>query len=174
MDLNVKKLCRLCLRASDDVVNIWGTYHDSAIASTLEKHFWFQVRRRLSIESHFTTNETSFPILQIDKNDGLTEWICQFCWTQTKTFHDFYIQVEQYQKKCFWGSMKGDCDEANEIDERNDLASDLVIVKVEEPDLTLQTIDSQIREVFEDPASDCSDNPNRSTFFFESTFRCHR
>ncbi len=44
MDFNTKKLCRLCLQSSDDVINIWQTFNDSTIASILAKHFWFQVR----------------------------------------------------------------------------------------------------------------------------------
>lgn len=29
-----------------------------------------------------------------DKNDRLPEWVCEICWIQTKTFHNFYKRLE--------------------------------------------------------------------------------
>ncbi|XP_037044358.1 transcription factor grauzone-like isoform X2 [Bradysia coprophila] len=66
-------VCRLCLESSDDdLLNIFEKFQDSTIALVLAKHFWFQ----------------------IDKNDGLPEWVCEICWIQTKTFHNFYKRLE--------------------------------------------------------------------------------
>ncbi len=44
MDIDKKlNICRLCLKSSDDIVNIWNSFQDSTIASILSKHFWFEV-----------------------------------------------------------------------------------------------------------------------------------
>ncbi|KAG4071025.1 hypothetical protein HA402_001462 [Bradysia odoriphaga] len=72
MDSMSTKLCRLCLESSDEMLNIFENPQNSTIPSILIKHFWFQV----------------------DKNDGMPEWLCEICWIQTKTFHHFYKRVE--------------------------------------------------------------------------------
>ncbi|XP_037047667.1 zinc finger protein 93-like [Bradysia coprophila] len=117
---NQPQLCRLCLRTIEDVVNIWETFQDSTIATVLAKHFWFQ----------------------LNKNDGLTEWLCTICWEQTKAFHEFYERVEQFQKS-YWESIKSD---GGRNDETIVIEPDLTIVKCEETELTVQAIDSQLNE----------------------------
>ncbi|XP_037044367.1 transcription factor grauzone-like [Bradysia coprophila] len=72
MNSNSTQLCRLCLETSGSLVNIFETYQDSTVASVLAKHFWFQ----------------------INKDDNMPEWVCEICWSQTKTFHHFYKRLE--------------------------------------------------------------------------------
>ncbi|KAJ6626763.1 Transcription factor grauzone, partial [Pseudolycoriella hygida] len=76
MDSNSVQLCRLCLESSCDVVNVFDRFQDSTIASILTQHFWFQVC----------------------KYDGYSEYLCEICWINTKTFHNFYKRVECRQK----------------------------------------------------------------------------
>ncbi|KAJ6633995.1 Transcription factor grauzone [Pseudolycoriella hygida] len=70
------QLCRLCLERTDDVVNVFDKFQGSTIASILTQHFWFQVC----------------------KYDGYSEYLCEICWINTKTFHNFYKRVERRQK----------------------------------------------------------------------------
>ncbi|XP_037037053.1 zinc finger protein 112-like isoform X2 [Bradysia coprophila] len=118
--MNSKQLCRLCLQTTYDAVNIWETFLDSTIATVLVKHFWFQVH----------------------KNDGLTESICEMCWTQTKTFHEFYRQIEQFHKS-FWDSVakeKTAQDATIRIDHKHvDFGPDLSNVKCEEMEIEVKT-----------------------------------
>ncbi|KAJ6634063.1 Transcription factor grauzone [Pseudolycoriella hygida] len=77
MGSNSAQLCRLCIENASDVVNVFDTFEDSTIASILTQHFWFQVC----------------------KDDGYSEYLCQACWMNTKTFHNFYKRVECRQKE---------------------------------------------------------------------------
>ncbi|XP_037049995.1 zinc finger protein-like isoform X2 [Bradysia coprophila] len=125
MDLSPIQRCRLCLKINDDVVNIWDTFQDSSIASIVAKHFWFQV----------------------NKGDGLTEFICDVCWIQTKTFHQFYKQIEQFQK-CFYDSVardkRADDDAITYADCEDKVEeTDVNIVKCEETELRAEAVDPQ-------------------------------
>ncbi|KAG4067408.1 hypothetical protein HA402_009645 [Bradysia odoriphaga] len=131
------QLCRLCLQSSEDVVNIWKTFQHSTIATILAKHFWFQ----------------------INKDDGLTEWLCQICWVQTKSFHEFYRKVEECQK-LYWHSITSNGDDK---DEAVVVEPDLSIVKCEETELALGTINSQKNEADDfDYNEDSDDAPHSS------------
>ncbi|KAJ6622261.1 Transcription factor grauzone [Pseudolycoriella hygida] len=68
---------------SEDVVNVLEKFENTTIASILEQHFWFQVGR----------------------NDELSEFLCQICWNNTKTFHIFYEEVELLQED-YWNLAK--------------------------------------------------------------------
>lgn len=35
---------------------------------------------------------------QVLENDGFSEWLCQICWLQTKTFHEFYKRLEDIHR----------------------------------------------------------------------------
>lgn len=37
---------------------------------------------------------TDSTIIQVSENDGMPEWLCEICWIQTKTFHNFYKRIE--------------------------------------------------------------------------------
>ncbi|XP_037044366.1 transcription factor grauzone-like [Bradysia coprophila] len=76
MNSSSKLLCRLCLESSDGLVNIFEQFQDSTIASVLAKHFWFQ-------------------------DDNMPEWVCEMCWSQTKTFHHFYKRLELRHQNYF-------------------------------------------------------------------------
>ncbi|KAJ6633116.1 Transcription factor grauzone [Pseudolycoriella hygida] len=76
MNPNSTQLCRLCLERTGDVVNVFDKFQGSTIASVLTQHFWFQVC----------------------KYDGYSEYLCEICWINTKTFHNFYKRVERRQK----------------------------------------------------------------------------
>ncbi|KAG4067427.1 hypothetical protein HA402_009664 [Bradysia odoriphaga] len=130
------QLCRLCLQNSDDTVNIWKTYQDSTIAIILAKHFWF---------------------LQVHSNDGLTEWLCQVCWAQTKNFHEFYQKVEDFQKS-YWDSTKNKND-GDDIDENvvADTAADVDPESATETtEFELEAMDSQVSQK-DDSNYDCEE-----------------
>ncbi|XP_037044364.1 transcription factor grauzone-like isoform X4 [Bradysia coprophila] len=79
MNSNSTQICRLCLETSNGLVNIFETFQDSTVDSVLAKHFWFQ----------------------INKDDGMPEWVCEICWSQTKTFHHFYKRLELHHENYF-------------------------------------------------------------------------
>ncbi|XP_037044361.1 transcription factor grauzone-like isoform X1 [Bradysia coprophila] len=79
MNSNSTQICRLCLETSNGLVNIFETFQDSTVDSVLAKHFWFQ----------------------INKDDGMPEWVCEICWSQTKTFHHFYKRLELRHENYF-------------------------------------------------------------------------
>lgn len=35
----------------------------------------------------------------MEKNDGMPQWLCDVCWNQTKTFHNFYKTLELVHSK---------------------------------------------------------------------------
>lgn len=187
MASNSTRLCRLCLKASDDAVNIFAKFNDSTIASILSQHFWFQVDR-LATVLLFTlrANDSTFLYsVQVHRNDGFPESLCKLCWTNTKTFHDFYKEVEELQKD-YWNLHKlvendscGDHDETVETDSCSDLIKheqsgsatdasleppDLIIVKCEDTEPPLEVIDVQISR---DESFDCNDDNtcDQSNFF---------
>ncbi|XP_037033934.1 transcription factor grauzone-like [Bradysia coprophila] len=136
------QLCRLCLQNSDETVNIWKTYQDSTIAVILAKHFWF---------------------LQVHSNDGLTEWLCQVCWAQTKNFHEFYQKVEDFQKS-YWDSTNNKNDSAD-IDDNvvaddavNDVDPELTTEKTE---FNLEAMESQVSQK-DDSNYDCEQGSTMS------------
>lgn len=118
-------------------------------------------------------------ILQVSKNDGLSESICQLCWTITRTFHNFYRKVELIQKG-YWNSFEKECRDADDgvgnetnsdllkeergghTEKEGALEPDLNIVKFEEP--PLEVFDIQISK---DESSDYNDANccDRSNFF---------
>lgn len=91
------------------------------------------------------TTIVSFPIsVQVNKDDGLTEFICDVCWIQTETFHQFYKKVEQIQER-FFDSVAKDKSADNEVDCADKvMETDVDIAMCEETELRPQVIDSQI------------------------------
>lgn len=87
--MDSQQLCRLCLQSGDDLVNIWENFEDSTIATVVQKHFWFQVRWRA-----FFVARKNVRLHQVSKGDSFPEWLCAACWMQTKTFHNFYLNIE--------------------------------------------------------------------------------
>lgn len=95
MDLNsTTRRCRLCLETSDDLVNVFEAFQNSTIAAILSKYFWFQVRLFFRFFFINLSANDSSSIIQVLENDGMPEWLCEICWIQTKTFHNFYKRVE--------------------------------------------------------------------------------
>ncbi|KAJ6641728.1 1,5-anhydro-D-fructose reductase [Pseudolycoriella hygida] len=137
------QLCRLCLENSNDFVNIYEKFQDSTIAAILTQHFWFQ----------------------ICKDDGFSECLCQVCWINTKSFHNFYKRVESLQR-AYLNSVNL---EAIEIHSSSDLIKreesespkvdhqeqDFKIPKTEEIEPNVQVIDL---EICKDESSDCTED----------------
>ncbi|XP_037044359.1 transcription factor grauzone-like isoform X3 [Bradysia coprophila] len=124
MNSNSAQICRLCLETCDGLVNIFEKFQDETIASVLAKHFWFQIY----------------------KDDGMPEWVCEICWSQTRTFHHFYKRLELRYRN-YMNSI--DSAKVDEIWlERSvspmelELEADLDIVKCEE-DITITTFEAQ-------------------------------
>ncbi|KAJ6644122.1 Zinc finger protein [Pseudolycoriella hygida] len=82
MDPNSTLLCRLCLKQREDVVNVFDIFQNVTIDFILKQYFW----------------------LQVSRNEGLSEFLCQICWNNTKTFHIFYEEVELLQE-VYWNSI---------------------------------------------------------------------
>ncbi|XP_037037055.1 transcription factor grauzone-like isoform X3 [Bradysia coprophila] len=118
------QLCRLCLQASDDVLNIWETFLDSTIAAILAKHFWFQVH----------------------EDDGLAESICEMCWIHTKEFHEFYRRVEQFQK-CVSKSTEENHSAHDETIHIVHIKQELNVDKCEEVEMDALQIDTDCEDV---------------------------
>ncbi|KAG4070939.1 hypothetical protein HA402_001376 [Bradysia odoriphaga] len=141
MNSNSPQLCRLCLETSDGLLNIFEKFQGSTIASVLAKHFWFQ----------------------INKDDGMPEWVCEICWIQTKTFHHFYKRLEFRHKNCLSSIVFVKIDEIKQ--ERSispmeeALEADLNIVKCEEEKVIAITTDNtETRN--KDKSSDEDENDN--------------
>lgn len=100
-----------------------------------------------------------FYILQVYKSDGYSEYLCQECWSNTKTFHIFYKKVELLQKD-YWNSV------AVEISYNSDLIKaergfepEFSIVKCEETEHIEEVMELQISR------EESSDQSNFSTRF---------
>ncbi|XP_037044348.1 transcription factor grauzone-like [Bradysia coprophila] len=130
MDLNSTQLCRLCVEASADLVKVSEKFQDVTIASILSKHFWFLA----------------------NENDCMSDWLCQICWIQTKTFHDFYKKVEiRHGHYCRSNDMANNSLikqeprlERNNCPRDESLDLDLNLVKYEETEPSTQATDITI------------------------------
>ncbi|KAJ6622260.1 Transcription factor grauzone [Pseudolycoriella hygida] len=83
MDINSTLLCRLCMQESEDVVNTFDKFENTTVGSVLEQHFCFQIKADV----------------------GLSTFLCQICWSNTRTFHIFYEQVKMLRED-YWKSVK--------------------------------------------------------------------
>lgn len=87
----------------------------------------------------------------------MTDWLCHICWIQTKTFHEFYENVKKFQT-AYWDAVEKD-----HRTEDVTLEPDLNIVKCEETELTLQSIDSQMNSLdTNDDETDTDDGNKKS------------
>ncbi|KAG4070998.1 hypothetical protein HA402_001435 [Bradysia odoriphaga] len=127
MNSNSTQICRLCLETSGGLVNIFEKFQDSTVAFVLAEHFWFQIH----------------------KDDGMPEWVCEICWSQTKTFHNFYKRLELLHQNFLNSSVLVKVDEIKQersvspIEEAYE--DNLFIDKCEEEtDVTIKTDDTQI------------------------------
>lgn len=186
MDSNSSSACRLCFKASDNSVNIFDKFQDSTIASILTQHFWFQVILfRMEVLDNIYDGLLN---LQVCKNDGLSESLCQICWTNTETFHNFYKEVERLQRE-YWESVElieresddpdgtvGKPSSSDSIKKELSFAEeesepDMNIIKCEETEPTTQIVDLVIvNEGTSDYNDDdsCGDQSNVSVEYFDA------
>ncbi|KAG4071036.1 hypothetical protein HA402_001473 [Bradysia odoriphaga] len=136
MNSNSTQICRLCMETSDGLVNIFEAFQDSTIASVLAKHFWFEIY----------------------KDDGMPEWVCEICWTQTKIFHHFYKRLEFRHKNCINSIDLVKVDEIRQERSASPMEEpDLDIVKCEE-DITITTYEAQTQRAENISDEDNNDN----------------
>ncbi len=60
---------------------------------------------------YICTNDCHFKIPKVHKDDGSSESLCQTCWRNVKSFHDFYKRVEQILKGQDSDSVEKNCDD---------------------------------------------------------------
>ncbi|KAG4071049.1 hypothetical protein HA402_001486 [Bradysia odoriphaga] len=142
MNSNATQICRLCLESRGGSVNIFEKFQDSTVASVLSEHFWFQ----------------------INKNDGMPEWVCEICWSQTTTFHSFYKRLELLHQNYMNSIVLVKVDEIKQ--ERRSVSpiqtsfeADLFVAKCEEEtDITIKTDDTQTTSMENSYDEDDNDN----------------
>ncbi|KAJ6626762.1 Transcription factor grauzone [Pseudolycoriella hygida] len=138
MDTNSTPICRLCMRESDDVVNMFDKFENTTVSSVVEQHFGFQIKA----------------------DDGLSAFLCQICWIKTRTFHIFYKQVQLLQED-YWSSIKavgynGSTDFIKQ--EPSDTEMQLYLVKSEES--LVKSVDVIVEVKKEEETLDLNDCDN--------------